>query len=117
MSFQIKYRLRFFYKINKGYLDKALLQIPDIMNQASGNFHRDTQGRIDGYQIFDIDPNSILSQIGLMPNDIIKSVNGQPVDSPAKAMQMFNDVKGSNNIQIGINRNGRDEDHAVVITQ
>lgn len=104
-------------KINKGFLDKALLQIPEIMNQASGNFHRDAQGRIDGYQIFDIDPNSILTQIGLMPNDIIKSVNGQPVDSPAKAMQMFNDVKGSNNIQIGINRNGRDEEHSVMITQ
>ncbi|MDZ4662321.1 MAG: type II secretion system protein N [Pseudomonadota bacterium] len=104
-------------KINKSFLDKTLLQIPEIMNQASGNFHRDAQGRIDGYQIFDIDPNSVLSQMGLLPNDIIKTVNGQPVDNPAKAMQIFNDVKSSNNIQIGINRNGRDEDHSVVITQ
>ena len=42
------------------------------------------------------DENSVFQQLELKPGDVIKSVNGQPVDSPAKAMELYNELKADN---------------------
>ena len=50
---------------------------------------------------------SIFEKLGLKRLDIIKEVNGEPIDSPAKAMELYNALKNTTRIDLGIERNGR----------
>ena len=49
------------------------------------------------------------SQLGLKKMDVIKSVNGEPVTSPQKAMELYQALRNEGNISIGIERDGRTE--------
>ncbi len=63
----------------------------------------------DGFQILDIQPGSIYERLGIKRGDLIKTVNGEAVDSPQKAMQLYNTLKNAGSISLGIERNGRSE--------
>jgi len=54
-------------------------------------------------------PGSIYERLGIRQGDCIRSVNGQPIENPNKAMQMYNELKNANNISLGVDRGGRDE--------
>ena len=53
-----------------------------ILSQGSG-------GQVDGFTLVDIMPGSIYEQLGLQRNDVIKGVNGEGVNSPTKAMELY----------------------------
>lgn len=104
------------FTVDGTFVQKKLQDLPDLLQTASGQFSF-TNGRIDGYRILDVEPDSLFTQFGIRPGDLIKSVNGQPLDSPAKAMELFNDLKNSPQIKMSINRGGRDEDVTFNITR
>ncbi len=64
---------------------------------------------VEGFKFSAIQPGSPFDKMGFKVNDMIKSVNGEPVNSPTKAMEMYNLLKTSNNVQLGVDRDGRDE--------
>lgn len=97
------------FTVDGTFVQKKLQDLPELLQTASGQFSF-TNGRIDGYRILDVEPDSLFTQFGIRPGDLIKSVNGQPLDSPAKAMELFNDLKNSPQIKMSINRGGRDEE-------
>lgn len=97
------------FEVNRAFVDKQLLNLPELLQTASGQFNF-VNGRVDGYRILDIEPDSLFTQFGIQPGDVIKAVNGQPLDSPAKAMELFNELKNAKNLQLTIGRNGKDED-------
>ncbi len=41
--------------------------------------------------------------------DVIKKVNGEDVNSPTKAMELYNALKTEGRINLSVERNGRDE--------
>jgi general secretion pathway protein C len=41
--------------------------------------------------------------------DVIKAVNGEAVNSPTKAMELYNALRSENQISLVIERNGREE--------
>jgi len=63
-----------------------------------------------GFMISSIPPNSLFTKAGLRRGDIIKSVNGEPLNNYSDAMQMMQSMGGINNVQqldIEILRHGR----------
>ena len=75
-------------------------------------------GLIECFSLADIATGSIYERLGLKKNDCIKSVNGEKIDSPAKAMELYNALRGSaSSINLGIERNGRDDSFQYQITQ
>jgi general secretion pathway protein C len=90
---------------------KYTANLGDVLNQASAvpNFVPGSGGKINGYRLVNIAPNSIYEKLGLKRFDVIKGVNGEPVDSPAKAMELYNQLKSSNGLALQIERNGSDE--------
>lgn len=104
------------FSVDGSFVQKKLLDLPDLLQTASGQFSF-TNGRIDGYRILDVEPDSLFTQFGIRPGDLIKTVNGQPLDSPAKAMELFNDLKNSPQIKMSINRGGRDEEFTYNISR
>ena len=66
-------------------------------------------GEINGFRILDMQENSIFGQLGLARMDVLRSVNGQPIDSIQKAMELYNEMKNGSKIELGIDRNGKNE--------
>jgi general secretion pathway protein C len=104
------------YTVDGTFVQKKLADLPELLQTASGQFSF-TNGRIDGYRILDVEPDSLFTQFGIRPGDLIKAVNGQPLDSPAKAMELFNDLKNAPQIKMTINRGGRDEEQTYNISR
>lgn len=94
------------FLIPKAEVDKALTNINEILTQARcvPNFEN---GRPAGYRCFQIVPGSIYEKLGLKENDVICGLNGQPVNDPGRAFEVFNQLRSLNQIEICINRNGQ----------
>lgn len=84
-------------------LSTVLMQARAVPNRAPGT------GEINGYRLLDIQPGSVFEQLGLQRMDVIKGVDGNPVDSPGKAMELYNALKNSPKLSIDIERNGKTE--------
>lgn len=84
-------------------LSSILMQARAVPNREPGT------GAINGFRILDMQPGSIYEQLGIQRMDVIKSVDGTPVDSPAKAMELYNTLKNSPKVSIQVERNGKTE--------
>lgn len=63
-------------------------------------------GHADGYVLSDIQPGSIFQQIGLHDGDILVNVNGQDVQDPAQAMQLFTALRNAPSLTLEVMREG-----------
>lgn len=98
------------FAIKRADLQKYLNDLSSILMQARAVPARDkVTGEVIGYRVVDFQPNSIFSQLGIQRMDLIKSVNGEPVDTPQKAMELFNMFKNSERIKMSVDRGGRTE--------
>lgn len=84
-------------------LSSILMQARAVPNREPGT------GAINGFRVLDMQPGSIYEQLGIQRMDVIKSVDGTPVDSPAKAMELYNTLKNSSKLSIQVERNGKNE--------
>lgn len=84
-------------------LSSILMQARAVPNREPGT------GNINGFRILDMQPGSIYEQLGLQRMDVIKTVDGTPVDSPAKAMELYNTLKNSPKVSLQVERNGKTE--------
>ncbi|MCU0822944.1 MAG: hypothetical protein MUC95_10820 [Spirochaetes bacterium] len=64
-------------------------------------------GNIEGYKLFRVQPDNILYQLGARSGDIVKRVNGHPVDSTEKLLKMWQNIQGEGKITIDIERGGK----------
>ncbi|HND84459.1 MAG TPA: type II secretion system protein GspC [Pseudobdellovibrionaceae bacterium] len=95
------------FQIKRSDLDKHLKDLSSVLMQARAVPVRNPNtGEIECYRMMEIAPNSIISQLRLQKGDCIKSVNGNRIDSPTKAMELFQALKGSSTINLTVDRNG-----------
>ena len=64
---------------------------------------------VEGFKFVGIQPGSIYQKLGFQVGDMIKAVNGEPVNSPTKAMEMYNLLKNSGSVQLTIERDGQEQ--------
>ncbi len=97
--------------VKRAEVNKQLNNLPELLNQASTvpNFVPGSGGKINGFRIVNMQPGSVFEKFGLKRFDVIKSVNGETVDSPSKAMEMYNQLKSSSQIAIIVERDGSDQ--------
>lgn len=63
------------------------------------------EGKSEGFMISQIAPGSLLEKIGLTNGDVLKSVNGIPIDSPEKAFEVYQQLREETTIVLDIERN------------
>lgn len=96
------------FSISRTDLNEHMKNLPDLLQQATAIPNiSPTTGRIDGFKVIDMMPNSLFSKLGIQKDDLIRGVNGEPIDSPAKAMELYNKLRNERNIQLDIDRRGR----------
>lgn len=98
------------FSLTRSTVDKFLNNLPELLQQARAvPYIPPGSSKVEGFIILDIMQGSVFEQIGLKRNDVIKGVNGQRVDSPGKALELYNELKSSNGIAMEIERDGRTE--------
>lgn len=98
------------FSLKRSEVLKYTNNLASLLQQARSAPHKNPQtGEIDGFTILDFQAGSIYEKLGLQRMDVIKNVNGEPVDSPAKAMELYNALKSSDRVSISIDRGGKSE--------
>jgi general secretion pathway protein C len=94
------------YQIDRGMLDEQLADLSKLGSQARvvPNYRN---GKYEGFKLVGVRPGSLYRSIGVRSGDVIKSVNGKPIDSPNKALDLFEQLKASSSIQLEIERRGQ----------
>ncbi|MCB1140735.1 MAG: general secretion pathway protein GspC [Leptospiraceae bacterium] len=65
------------------------------------------EGQIDGYKLFQVPSTHIFYQLGARNGDIIKRVNGMPLNDTEKMIEIWNNVKNSSKVTVDLDRRGK----------
>ena len=93
------------YRIPRDTLDHSMGNLSQILTQirAIPNIQN---GKTNGFALSEIEPGSVFDEMGLEEGDLLRSINGQPMNDPAMAMQMMSSLRNANQISIQVLREG-----------
>lgn len=64
-------------------------------------------GTANGFKLFSIRPGSIYSAIGIQNGDVITRINGFEINSPDKALEIYQRLRDARNVEIDVERRGQ----------
>jgi len=91
------------WQIPQSAAEKARANIGDLLKQARVEPFV-VNGRTEGFIVKMIRPGSLFSQIGLQVGDVLHEINGVPLDSPEKALQIFQQLRQARQISVALKR-------------
>jgi general secretion pathway protein C len=94
------------YEIERSVIDSTLSNLNAVATQARivPSFKN---GVANGFKLFSIQPGSLYSSIGIENGDVIQRINGYEINSPDKALEVYQKLRSSSHITIELERNGR----------
>ncbi len=93
------------YEVPRGEIERTLSNLNEVAMQARIVPHF-KDGQAQGFKLFSIRPDSIYSKIGIQNGDVIKRINGNDINSPEKALEIYSKLRDASRIDIEIERNG-----------
>ncbi len=97
------------FTLRRDDLNRHLKNLPELLQQARAVPNQiPGTNEIDGFKLLEIQPGTIFTDLGLAVNDVIKEVNGSKVTSPARAMELYNQLRNEGRFEIVVNRDGQD---------
>lgn len=108
---EVQKKGEFDFTMRRGDVAKYTADLGAVLQQARmvPNIVPGSGGKVDGFRFVAIQPGSIYEKLGFKPMDVIKKVNGEDVNSPTKAMELYNALKSEGRIKLTVERNGREE--------
>jgi len=94
------------YTIDRKMLDKQLGDLSKLQSEARVVPHY-KDNSYQGFKLVGVRPGSLYRAIGIRSGDVITAVNGNKIDSPNKALELFEQLKSSSNISVEIERRGQ----------
>lgn len=94
------------YEIDRKVIDSTLNNLNNIATQARivPSFKN---GAANGFKLFSIQPGSLYSSIGIQNGDVIQRVNGYEINSPEKALELYQKLRESGHVTIELERQGQ----------
>jgi type II secretion system protein C len=88
------------------YRDRLIKDdLSQVLMQATAiPFTRD--GRVIGFQLLQIDKDSVYDKAGFQDQDIVTSINGQDLNNVAGAVNLLNSLRKESQIELEVLRNG-----------
>jgi general secretion pathway protein C len=93
--------------VRQSDIDESLQDINNILSTALIRPHF-TDGVADGLVISRIKSGSIFRKLGLRSGDIVKGINGNPIETPDDILSIYSDMREGSPISIQIKRRGRE---------
>jgi general secretion pathway protein C len=75
------------------------------------------QGKQKGYRVYPGRNRQAFSRLGLRPGDLVMSINGTPLDDPARGQEVFSTLGSSSEAHITVMRAGQQQDLTLNIAQ
>jgi general secretion pathway protein C len=93
------------YSVKKAEIDRALTNLSELATQARivPSFKN---GVANGFKLFSIVPDSLYSKIGIQNGDVIRRINGYEMNSPDKALEVYQKLRDANRIEVELERRG-----------
>lgn len=94
------------YEIDKQVIEGALTNLNTLATQARlvPSFKN---GQANGFKLFQIQPGSLYASIGIENGDVITRINGYEVNSPDKALEVYQKLRESAHVSIELERGGQ----------
>ena len=94
------------YRITRERLNATLGNLNEVATQARivPSFRN---GVANGFKLFSIRPGSIYSAIGIQNGDVISRINGFDINSPDKALEIYQRLKDAQNVDLEVDRRGQ----------
>lgn len=96
------------WSISREELESAKANMSQLMTQVRivPNF---TEGKPDGFKLLSIKRGSLFDRLGLRNGDIVRKINGAPLDNPQKAFEIYGELESGQSISLGVLRGGREQ--------
>lgn len=91
------------YLIPRDVADQARSNVGELMKQARMEPYM-VKGQTDGFIVRMIRPHSFLGQLGLRLGDVVTAINDVQLNSPEKALQIFQQLREARNIKVDLLR-------------
>jgi general secretion pathway protein C len=94
------------YEVKKSLLDGTLSNLNSVATQARivPSFKN---GVANGFKVFSIQPNSFYSAIGVENGDVVQKINGYEINSPDKALEIYQKLREARHVTVDLERNGQ----------
>ena len=94
------------YEVSRAMLDEQLQDLSQLGMEARivPNYRN---GKYEGFKLVGVRPNSLYRALGIRSGDIVKRINGVEINSPNKAIQLFEQFKSASSIQMDTERRGK----------
>jgi len=96
------------YQIRQSFLDEQLADLSNVLQTAKA-VPAIEGGKMKGFLIQTIEPDSIFASLGLGAGDVLTDVNGINLDSAGKGLEAFTALKGSKKIELTVTRGGQEQ--------
>lgn len=96
------------WSVSREELESAKTNMSQLMTQIriAPNF---TDGKPDGFKLLSIKRGSLFDRLGLRNGDVVRHVNGVPLDSPQKALELYAELESGQSVALGILRRGKEQ--------
>ena len=95
------------FVVGRAEIDTQMGNLNTLLTQARA-LPENRGGQMIGFRLTQIVPNSFYQKVGFKDNDIIKSVNGEKITDPAKALELLHGLKSMSSLDMTIERGGKD---------
>lgn len=95
------------YDIDRAALDSVLSNPNALRDQAPSVAPYYKDGQAAGFRLSGVRSGSIFSSLGIRNGDVIQAVNGQTIDSPQRAMELYQRLRQTGTIEMVVERGGR----------
>jgi general secretion pathway protein C len=94
------------YEIDRSVIENTLNDMSKIATQARivPSFRN---GVANGFKLFSIQPGSLYASIGIQNGDVIQRVNGYEINSPEKALELYQKLREAGHVSIELERGGQ----------
>jgi general secretion pathway protein C len=94
------------FAVEQAGVDKALGDLSSLATQAR-IVPAFEGGEAVGFKLFSIRPGSLYSKIGIQNGDVISRINGYELNSPDKALEVYQKLKDAKEITVDLKRRGK----------
>ncbi len=94
------------FAIARAEVEKARSNIGELLKQARMEPNI-VNGETNGFVVKMIQPGSLLAQLGMQLGDVVTRVNGIELNSPEKALQIFQQLREARRLNVDLTRGGQ----------
>lgn len=92
--------------LRRSMINNAIQDVSKLMTQVKITPKMGEDGRQEGLSMSNIKPNSIFRRMGLRNGDVLKSVDGQEIQSVDDALKLYENLRSADSVAVQIQRRG-----------